>query len=164
MLFRHNAKADAFGVDRWLASLQHDMCYDYPCFVILERREGTNICICRGRSCACPLLALVLRGYKRELRALRATKGPKSGRVLVLFALLGGHAGTAPTVSVLCYLFSVLFRAPTRDTPTVSVLCSLLITVIVNYFRGFVANCLYITQKRSIFAIYLIKKCTCAIV
>ena len=106
MLFRHNAKADAFGVDRWLASLQHDMCYDYPCFVILERREGTNICICRGRSCACPLLALVLRGYKRELRALRATKGPKSGRVLVLFALLGGHAGTAPTVSVLCYLFS----------------------------------------------------------
>ena len=29
----------------------------------------------------------------------------------VLFALLGGHAGTAPTVSV-------LFWAPTRDAPT----------------------------------------------
>ena len=29
---------------------------------------------------------------------------------------------TAPTVSVLCTLFSVLFWAPTRDAPTVSVL------------------------------------------
>ena len=42
------------------------------------------------------LLAVVLRGLKRGLRALRATKGAAGGGVL--FALSGGHAGTAPTV------------------------------------------------------------------
>ena len=30
------------GVDRWFALLRHDMCYDYTCFVILERSEGTQ--------------------------------------------------------------------------------------------------------------------------
>ena len=51
------------------------------------------------------LLAVVLRGLKRGLRALRATKGAAGGGVL--FALSGGHAGTAPTVSVICTLLKL---------------------------------------------------------
>ena len=62
-----NAKADALGVDRWFASLRHYVCYDYPCFVILERSEGTNDCICRGRSCACPFLAVVFFGHPQGM-------------------------------------------------------------------------------------------------
>ena len=43
MPYRHNAKADALGVDRCFALLRHDVCYDYPCFVILSEAKDLMI-------------------------------------------------------------------------------------------------------------------------
>ena len=79
-----------------------------------------SLCLCTvgADRCVCPLLAVVFSGTH---------KGCPHGicsLLSVLCYLLGGHTGTAPmaptrdapTASVLCYLFSVLFRAGTAPT------------------------------------------------
>ena len=145
MLFRHNATVDALGVDRCFASLQREMCYDYTCFVILSVAKDLMFASV-GAGLVPALCSRLLFGAPQgmPLRCLFSVlctllsfghpQGMPLRRCSLLSVLcypLGGHAGIAPTVSVLCSLYSVIFRA---DTPVPPLLrCSLYSIKIVSY-------------------------------